>query len=105
MKSFELIFGNGGGVTLQTEEYCHFYDYPERAAEDVKDLIEGSDTEDWEGNEEEARMEYDYDVECNGGYRWLSQYDVAEILKAGQIDTPWGNMRTFFSALGCTVVE
>lgn len=80
MTNFDLIFDNAGGITLQTADYCHhFYGREADAAECVSNLLEpGEMPECWDGNEPEHRIEYDYEVERNGGYRWITCNDVLE---------------------------
>lgn len=101
---FEIIFDNGGGITLQTEGFCHNYDRPEWAARDVKVLLAEDNTDGWEGDDPEARdQEYDPEMERNGGYKWLTRQEVEEVIASGTIDSSWRNMRDFFVALGCAV--
>jgi hypothetical protein len=109
-KKFNVIFDNGGGVTLQVGKrgFVHNYDNPKQAAEDVKVLLETSDTSDWEGNEPECRMDYDFEMERNGGYRWHNQDDVKTILKDKVLgyNRNFGyNMSEFYSVLGVEIEE
>lgn len=84
MTSFDIIFDNAGGITLQTSTYCHHYSDPYQVAVDVSSLLDpGAMPEHWDGNEPEHRAEYDNDVERNGGYRWVTDNDVMEAV--GQI--------------------
>ncbi len=67
---FTLLFDNAGGILLQTKDYCHHYNDPERAAEDVYHILNSDNPKFWDNNEPEHRMDnYDYD-----------QDDVNEIL-------------------------
>jgi hypothetical protein len=106
---FDVIFDNGGGTTLQTDDgFAHYYDDAAQAANDVKVLLDGGDTSDWDGNEEEdgCRMEYDYDDERNGGYLWHSRADVERIVKAGLLEyaDQFGyNSHEFYRALGVNI--
>jgi hypothetical protein len=103
---FNVIFDNGGGTTLQTAKFCHCYDSPTQAARDVKTLLDGGDTSDWDGNEPEGRMTYDYNTERNGGYLWQNENDVKAIVKAGEVSATYGyNFREFYRALGVEVLE
>ena len=105
---FNVIFDNGGGTTLQVGKrgFVHNYDNPTQAAEDVKVLLADDNTDGWEGNEPECRMEYDYDVERNGGYQWHSQNEIKAAMKTGKIESSYGyNMREFYKALGVEVEE
>ena len=54
---FELLFDNGGGITLITPDYCHAYDRADWAASDVAALLNGADPCDWDGNEPEFRRD------------------------------------------------
>ena len=77
MTNFDLVFDNGGGITLQTSDYCHTYSDALQAAEDVSQLlVPGAMPKDWDGNEPECRCDYDVEVERNGGYHWISENDV-----------------------------
>ncbi len=55
--NFELLFDNGGGITLITPDYCHFYDRADWAAADVVGLLNGANTSNWDGNEPEFRRD------------------------------------------------
>lgn len=104
---FSMIFDNGGGTTLQTRNYCHYYDDPKQAAHDVTMILFYSDnpSRDWDGNDPECRMEYDKDVERNGGYWWMERKAIEDTIKAGVV-TPWGNnMSEFFAALGVKIED
>ena len=104
MENFDLVFDNAGGATLITTGYCHYYDSPEQAAEDVRLLLlAGGNTADWDGDEPEHREEYDSEIERNGGWRWMSRREIEAILQRGRLDTSWGNQRDFFGALGVEV--
>lgn len=87
MANFDLVFDNGGGITLQTPDYCHqFHGNEKQAAECVSDLLEsGAMPEYWEGDEPEHRVEYSSEDERNGRYRWISDNDVMEAV--GQLPT------------------
>jgi len=54
---FELLFDNGGGITLITPNYCSHSDDAECMAYDVADLLDGADPEEWDGNHPEFRRE------------------------------------------------
>jgi len=88
MKNFDLIFDNGGGITLQTDDYCHHFSGLEKeAAEAVAELLAPGDpdhaTWGWDGDEPEHRIEYDAGTEGSGGYHWVTEGDVIEAV--GQI--------------------
>jgi hypothetical protein len=105
---FSVIFDNGGGVTLQVGKrgFVHNYSDPAQAANDVKVLLEDGNTRGWEGDEPQCRIEYDADIERNGGYSWHSQDDVKHIIKMGKWDHPWGyNGRKFYESLGVSIED
>lgn len=97
-----IVFDNGGGITLMAGNnnlyYSHYYDSPTQAADDYKAIIDGSNpiADAWEGNEPEAEMDYDYDVERNGGYRWFTanEIDLQTMKQSG-----WQNVSQFASAI------
>jgi len=98
--SFDLIFDNGGGITIQTSDYAHTYDSPRQAAEDMRAIMDGADPErdGWEGNElyneDIELMEYEPDVERNGGYRWY----MNEVPTREDGNQSWGNIEDFVKA-------
>lgn len=55
LKKIEILLDNGGGILLQTAQYCHSYDWPQYAADDIRCFLASGDTSDWEGNEPEYR--------------------------------------------------
>lgn len=94
VNNLEVIIDNGGGLTVQCDEFVHAYDgqsneaIAKHAAEDVTALLRGDDDPgDWEGNEPECRIEYTYDDIRNGGYEVFSEADLrAEIAATGPLD-------------------
>lgn len=108
--AFDVIFDNGGGITLQTSDgFTHHYDDPAQVAADVRNLLKGQETDSWEGNEHDAKLEYDEDTESNGGYRWLTGSEIRYIISAGCYPSAGYNYtfghndEQFFKALGVTV--
>ena len=109
MLDFEVIFDNGGGITVQTDDYCHHFLGREReAAEMVRELFRpGATTGGWDGNEPEHRLEYDFDVERNGGNKWVCSADLRAVIETLPTDkrADWlenlsgDSEREFFSAL------
>lgn len=81
MPNVDMIFDNGGGITLQAPDYCHHYQDPHQAAQDAAALLfdPTANPREWEGNEPEHRLTYDFDTERNGGYTWLTAADVLDI--------------------------
>ncbi len=78
---FELIFDNSGGITLQTEKYCHhFRDRESELAQCVVELMDGGSTDHWDGNDPEVRWVYDFDLERTGGCYWEDSIDIAKHL-------------------------
>ena len=95
--AIDVIMDNGGGITIQTDSYTHYYDDPAQAAEDYKQIIAGTDpvADGWDGNNPDGRMEYDCEQVRNGGYRWLSPDDIA-----ARECADWGyNISNFYAAL------
>jgi hypothetical protein len=71
MKNLELVFDNGGSLTIQRDDYVHSYDggdYFVQAAEDYKLLLVTDDVSDWDGNNPDDRVEPTDDQLHNGGY-------------------------------------
>lgn len=70
-QSLVVFFDNGGGITIQTQTYCHHYlGQPKQAANDVAAILNGDSTDHWDGNEPQHRLE---EAEV--------QHDLAEILR------------------------
>ena len=107
MTNFNVIFDNGGGVTLQTEGWNHNYTDAKQAGCDVKALLTGEDPADWDGNEPEAaEMTCTAEDIRNGGARQMDDSEVAEIVAGGTLDNCWGyNMADFFTALGVVITD
>lgn len=57
MTNFMILFDNGGGALLLTDDFAHSYDYADQLATDVRELLSGADTADWDGNEPEYRRD------------------------------------------------
>ena len=91
--NYAIIFDNGGGVTLQLNEFAHHYACMDQAADDLKGYLKDQNTSEWEGHEPEA-LECDPTDEDinNGGYRVYN--DVSSIKKG----TGWANIDEFFKA-------
>jgi hypothetical protein len=49
----KIAFDNGGGAILKSKTYAHAYDDMAALATDVQALLDGGDTNDWDGNDEE----------------------------------------------------
>jgi len=69
--AYEVYEDNGGGLHLQAAGYCHSYDgsydYLTQLAEDIRELENGDDPADWDGNEIETcgRIEETPNNGCN----------------------------------------
>jgi hypothetical protein len=105
MTDFNVIFDNGGGITIQTENWNHNYSDAAQAGTDAKDLLAGTDPSDWEGNDPyAAKMTCTYEDVRNGGAREMDDTEIAAIAAAGVLTDCWGYaMRDFFMAIGVTV--
>ena len=100
MQEFHVIFDNGGGISVQTdEEYYFFGDNHYSAAQSVATLLNGETTDHWEGNEPEHRIAYDAEQVRNGGYQWWDAEDLRETLRGGTTDSGWRNVRSFLDFL------
>lgn len=98
MSKIEIVFDNGGGVTLQTSDgYSHHYQDMQQAATDAMAFVDNGSTDGWDGNEPDARVEPTADEISNGGYRVYDQDDVRDYSHVAIDDTQsWGNVREFF---------
>jgi hypothetical protein len=119
--NIEIIFDNGGGITIQNTDdpyYIHYYDDATQAAQDIIDLNNGGDTAEWDGNEYEDYMstqrqaaeEYgddpddvpddaalidpSYDDIHNGGYRVFTLGKIMDAVDdpGGDDHISWGNV-------------
>jgi len=112
-QNIQIIFDNGGGITLQKTSkphYMHYYNDPCQTAEDIKALLSGDNPASWEGNEygqevgpddeKQTILDPSYDDIRNGGYR---VYDLAELMDAVKDadldDISWGNLRDLITEL------
>lgn len=81
MNKFDIIFDNGGGITLQTDDdFTSYYNTHVNAAADVLQLLNGKDTSSWDGNDPSIRTTFDLQTSESGGYNWLNQDDVKSII-------------------------
>ncbi len=51
--NIEIAFDNGGGAVLISKDYAHSYMDGKQLATDVRALLDGGDTRDWDGNDDE----------------------------------------------------
>jgi hypothetical protein len=91
---FELLFDNGGGITLITPDYCHSYDRPDWAAADVVGILDGANTSNWDGNEPEFRRDQHPEDDVMTG-------SMARAIRAGN---PWTRRGHAWNQF-CTVLE
>ncbi len=91
---FELLFDNGGGITLITPDYCHAYDRADWAASDVAALLNGADPCDWDGNEPEFRRDRHAEDDVMTG-------SMARAIRAGN---PWTRRGHAWNQF-CTILE
>lgn len=93
MAPFEIFFHNNGSATFQTENFCHHYDCMQHMASDFVSYQNDKNTDGWEGNDPEFRVEYDSEIERNGGYFCVTDlcwndldskksYNVSEFISA-----------------------
>lgn len=95
MINFEIFFDNGGGATLQTQTYTHYYVDMVQLASDVKEIVSTGDTSDWDGNQPEQFISIDaYDTAPAGSFIVLNQNNYTN-----KIDTGWKNIEEFHSAI------
>lgn len=92
--SLEVVFDDGGSVTIQCDGYAHIYDDAAQAADDARQILAGADPSGWDGNEPDARIAWTDEDVRNGGYR---VYD-AEGLRNPKPDEDWQNVSDFFQA-------
>lgn len=107
MNTFEIIFDNGGGATLQVMDgsFAHSYDDMMQLAEDARRLLGGETPELWDGHEPECYVsdeKFNAHVD-NGGYKLLDSDDlVSEGLEEKCTRNGWANMIAFFEAYSAT---
>lgn len=88
MKNFDLIFHNNGGITLQADDYFHYFSGREKEAADLVDRIlePGTELIYWDGCEYDCAMVYDPEVERSGGYSWMDERDVVDAIALSESD-------------------
>ena len=108
-KMLDVVFDNGGGITVQARGFVHSYDDAKQAAHDVKEILSADyDPAQWEGDEPNFYQGFsaDPEIERNGGYKWLGREDITGVIQAGELDDCWGYaMADFFTAIGVTVTD
>lgn len=74
----DIIFDNAGGIVLQTDSYCHFYDTnATQAAEDVYMLLDGESTAGWDNNQPEFRIDVN-EFRPIDGFR-IDRFDIDDL--------------------------
>jgi hypothetical protein len=106
----DVIFDNGGGITVQTRGFVHAYSDPAQAANDVKSILATDyDPTRWDGDEPQCwQGNYpDPEIERSGGYKWIRRDDVlSEMASTDPINVSGYAEREFWAALtGRTVAE
>ena len=82
VRKLEIHFDNGGGILLQTPNYCHAYNTPAQLAEDVVAILNGSNPRNWDGNEPDYRQS-----EAHSETNVVSMRMIRNVL-AGQLPPP-----------------
>lgn len=105
----DVVFDNGGGITVQARGFVHSYGDPQQAATDVKAILAADyDPSEWEGDEPTFYQGIwaDPDIERNGGYNWMDRTAIQEVIENGELDECHGYaMRDFFQALGVAITD
>ena len=95
----QVIFDNGGGITMQFGAWAHHYHDPKQAATDYATYLADGNTNGWEGHEDAAaELNPEFDEIRNGGYRVCDIGDI-EAMLASDEHTGWYNIDQFISAL------
>jgi len=97
--SLEVVFDDGGGITVQCRRYVHNYDDAQQAASDVSELLAGADPAGWDGNAPGHRIRYTNEQIRNGAYLVLDSVQLREATKQQADDSSWHNVRDFLAAL------
>jgi len=105
----DVVFDNGGGITVQARGFVHSYEDAKQAANDVKEILKADyDPTQWEGDEPNCYQGFsaDPEIERNGGYTWLGREDITEAIKTGELEDCDGYaMAEFFTALGVKITD
>jgi len=68
-----LILDNGGGYTLQLDDYAHGYVDARQVAADIAAYLRTGNTSEWDGHDDDAMRVDPTDNEIrNGGYRVIN---------------------------------
>lgn len=100
-----IIFDNGGGITLQLPGFAHTYNDAEQCAEDIKTWLDDGNTDDWDGNEEDAVFEPEAEEIANGGYVVYSVEMFTDLSLTHLIGLPGHNVRELYVALARKILN
>lgn len=95
-KDITIICDNGGGITLQVGDYQHTYDDAKHCANDIREILAGESTYDWDGNEAEYWINPTAEQISNGGYR---VFDLDGIISVDPESIGWHNIRELHNAM------
>ena len=110
----DVVFDNGGLITVQGRGFVHSYDDPKQAAEDVKFILAPDyDPSQWDSysfSVDEPTcyqgISADPEIERNGGYNWMDRGAIQDVIELGELEECHGYaMRDFFQALGVVVTD
>lgn len=94
----QILFDNGGGITIQTPDFCHYYGDPAQAAADARAIFAGDSTEEWDGNEPEGRMSDEQIAEFAKPGHDCVVWDVADLAAINPLAEINGHARREFVA-------
>ena len=96
----KIILDNGGGITLQLgTNFAHHYDNAEQSVRDYKEYIANGNTDGWEGNEEEAFFDPEYEEIRNGGYKVFDMEDIEKAVADEDFEGGWHNIDKFIKGM------
>lgn len=104
MVNFDLVFHKDGSITLQTEDYCHHYSVKHAmvVAEDLYKLLRDHNTDGWDGDQPENRLDFAHHIMFSGGDDWVTAKGFAEGIKGNIDELPNCTMKecyTYFNSL------
>jgi hypothetical protein len=89
----KIAFDNAGGAVLASKTYAHVYSDGKQLATDVRALLDGGDTDEWDGNDEEVCAAFPAEAD-----RYERVYRMSEIASLAEVDWATEN-------LGVTVIK
>jgi len=84
-KKLEVLMDNGGGLQIQTANFCHSYEgrsvegVAEQCAIDIRNFVASGDTSDWEGDQPEYRRA------AHSTDETMDRADLETLIRAGDI--------------------